>query len=149
LSHLVKTCCQKKYRDIRNIGPFKYQFRLSIFIIKYSIDNIDYCTALSVCDCTHLVRHCQGIRGQLLATNIRRASGRKEGRKVMHYALACAEVRSILVYVRHRRTVRTIAFQVSVDDRPRKSNTIESCHEINSSDSLLLHSLWQVPCSHS
>jgi hypothetical protein len=34
------------YPDNRNIGPFKYRFRLSIFQINYSIDNIDYRTAL-------------------------------------------------------------------------------------------------------
>jgi hypothetical protein len=32
----------EKYRDHQNIGPFKYRFRLSIFQINYSIDDIDY-----------------------------------------------------------------------------------------------------------
>jgi hypothetical protein len=32
----------EKYRDNRNIGPFKYRFRLSIFQMNYLIDNIDY-----------------------------------------------------------------------------------------------------------
>jgi hypothetical protein len=30
------------YPDNQNIGPFKYRFRLSIFQINYSIDDIDY-----------------------------------------------------------------------------------------------------------
>jgi hypothetical protein len=36
-----KTCSQKKYCDNRNIGPFKYRFRLSTFLINYSIDDIN------------------------------------------------------------------------------------------------------------
>jgi hypothetical protein len=32
----------EKYIDNQNIGPFKYRFRLLIFQINYSIDNIDY-----------------------------------------------------------------------------------------------------------
>jgi hypothetical protein len=36
----------EKYRDNRKIGPFKYRFRLSIFQINYSIDDIDYRKAL-------------------------------------------------------------------------------------------------------
>jgi hypothetical protein len=36
----------EKYRDHQNIGTFKYRFRLSIFQINYSIDNIDYRRAL-------------------------------------------------------------------------------------------------------
>jgi hypothetical protein len=37
----------EKYRDNRNIGPFKYRFRLSIFQINYLIDDIDYRTAFA------------------------------------------------------------------------------------------------------
>jgi hypothetical protein len=33
---------QEKYLDIRNIGPLKYRFQLSIFQISYSIDYINY-----------------------------------------------------------------------------------------------------------
>jgi hypothetical protein len=36
----------EKYCDNQNIGPFKYRFRLSIFQINHSIDDIDYRTAL-------------------------------------------------------------------------------------------------------
>jgi hypothetical protein len=32
----------KYYPDNQNIGPFKYWFRLSIFQMNYSIDDIDY-----------------------------------------------------------------------------------------------------------
>jgi hypothetical protein len=38
----LKTCSQKKYRDNRNIGPSKYRILLSIFLINYLIDDIDY-----------------------------------------------------------------------------------------------------------
>jgi hypothetical protein len=36
----------EKYHNNRNIGPFKYWFRLSTFQINYSIDDINYRTAL-------------------------------------------------------------------------------------------------------
>jgi hypothetical protein len=36
----------KKYLGNKNIGPFKHRFRLSIFQINYSIDGIEYRTAL-------------------------------------------------------------------------------------------------------
>jgi hypothetical protein len=42
----------EKYCNNRNIGPFKYRLRLSIHQINYSIDDIDYRTALT-CPASH------------------------------------------------------------------------------------------------
>jgi hypothetical protein len=41
-SLLINLFSKKIYRDNQNIGPCKYRFRLSIFQINYSIDNIYY-----------------------------------------------------------------------------------------------------------
>jgi hypothetical protein len=42
LSHRLKNTFPELYPNNRKIGPFKYRFRLSIFQINYSIDDIDY-----------------------------------------------------------------------------------------------------------
>jgi hypothetical protein len=53
----------EKYHRNQNIGPFKNQFRLSIFQINYLIDDIDYRTAL-------LVTHPSTIRAQRCLTSV-------------------------------------------------------------------------------
>jgi hypothetical protein len=45
LNVYLENMFQEYYPDDQNIGPFKYRFRLSIFQINYSIDDIDYLTA--------------------------------------------------------------------------------------------------------
>jgi hypothetical protein len=46
LSEILKVYLENMFPEYypynRNIGPFKYRFRLSIFQINYLIDNIDY-----------------------------------------------------------------------------------------------------------
>jgi hypothetical protein len=56
LTVYLKNTFPDKYRDNQNFGPFKYRFRLSIFQINYSIDNIDYRLSHGLTSgCAHII----------------------------------------------------------------------------------------------